>query len=371
MLYLVGFRREYSMKRIKFPKPTPDTKSYESTIQRGFQKYPERYENYLKYKNTGKLRELNYAPIKIDIENVSRCNLSCSMCQISKIKDRKRAKDLSIDDFKIIIDKLYGVFEIKIQGIGEPFLQADFFKMVEYASFKDIWVRTTTNATLLDRDEKYKRIIDAGIGEIQISIDGTTKDTYETIRINADFERMVQNCKLINNYCYSLEMDKTRMWVLLQRDNFHELHKFPAFAERLGFKRLTISMDISGWGDNVWTIENSDRNVSHEVLQDDIDRLLEESIRLGIDLTFWDITDKYTIKNICPWPFERAYISSDKFVVPCCMIGNPDKINFGNFNNFNFMDIWNGDEYKDFRESHINGNIPAICKYCYVIKREI
>lgn len=96
----------------------------------------------------------------------------------------------------------------KIQGIGEPFLHKDFIQMVEYASSRDIWTRSTTNATILhQKNENYKKIIDAGIGELQISVDGTTKESYELIRKGAHFERMIENCKLINSYCSSLGVE--------------------------------------------------------------------------------------------------------------------------------------------------------------------
>jgi pyrroloquinoline quinone biosynthesis protein E len=351
------------MKEVQFPEPKADLKSYEETIQRGFKRFPERFSNYQKYKGNGHVSKIEHLPAKMDFENVSRCNLRCEMCQMTAFDKGKRADDMAFDDFKRMLDSLEGVFEIKIQGIGEPFLGKDFTQMVEYANNKDIWTRSTTNATILDRNDNYRRIIDAGIGEIQISVDGTTKTTYEGIRRNAKFEKVAHNCELINKYCDELSIDKTRMWVLLQNENFDELEKFPAFAKELGFKRLTISMDVNGWGNEKKTEENRPKNVSHRITQKDIDGLLAESKALDIDLSFWDITTKYTGKNPCPWPFERAFISSDKKVVPCCMIGNPDIYSFGTLGDFN--EIWNSGQYEKFRSAHLSGNIPGVCKYCY------
>lgn len=351
------------MKILEFPKPTPDLKAYNKKLHAGFQKYPERHENFLKYKNSSKNAKIDYMPIKLDIENVSRCNLKCNMCQVSAWESSKRSMDMTFEDFKQILDEQYGVFELKIQGMGEPFLGKDFIKMVEYASSKDIWVRTSTNATLLDKKENYKRIIDAGIDEVQISVDGTTKDTYERIRINANFEVLVKNCKLINKYCESSNIDKTRMWVLLQKDNVKELHRFPEFAKELGFKRVAIILDVHGWGNDRLTDKNNQKKVAC-FKEEDVEKLLENARDLGVNLTFWDISDKYSQTNPCPWPFERTYISSDKKVVPCCMIANPDTFNFGTLDN-NFKNIWNSQRYLQFREAHLSGEVPSICKYCY------
>ncbi|TVM04137.1 MAG: hypothetical protein CV087_01705 [Candidatus Brocadia sp. WS118] len=351
------------MKTLELPKPAPDLKAYDRKLSAGFQKYPERHENFLKYKKSSRCAKIDYMPIKLDIENVSRCNLKCDMCQVSSWESLKRGADMTFEDFKRILDEQFGLIELKIQGMGEPFLGKDFIRMVEYASRKNIWVRTSTNATVLDRKENYKRIIDAGIDEVQISVDGTTKDTYERIRGNADFEVMMKNCKRINRHCDSLEIDKTRMWVLLQKDNRKELHHFPAFARELGFKRVAIILDVHGWGNDQLTDKNTQKKVAY-LGEEDVEKLLENARDLGINVTFWDISDKYSQTNLCPWPFERAYISSDKKVVPCCMIANPDTFNFGILDN-TFEDIWNSQRYVQFRQAHLSGKVPGVCKYCY------
>lgn len=351
------------MSSLNFPKPSPSTE-YQKTIDNGFKLYPKRFENYLAFKNSQKNANVSYLPTKLDFENVSRCNLSCEMCQMTTFANKKRAEDLSLEDFKNILDEQIGVYEIKIQGIGEPLLQGDgFIEMIKYAASKSIWVRSTTNATILHIHDNYKKLIDSGIGELQISVDGVSKEIYESIRINAKFDQVVQNCKLINEYAKTQKLEKTRMWVLLQSANLHELFLFPEFAKELGFDRLTISMDVNGWGNEEWTAKNESKKVSSKILQQDIDKLLEIAKNIGIDLTFWDISTKYSKDNLCPWPFERAYISSDKKVVPCCMIGNPDIFSFGEIKNF--ADVWNGKEYIEFRQKHILGDIPNICKFCY------
>ncbi len=346
--------------KLSLPKPQPE---YDDVIRRGFERFVKRYENYLKYKQNPRSCNPDYLPIKMDIENVSRCNLSCNMCLVSLTKTQKRADDLSLEDFKSILDEQVGVFEIKIQGIGEPFLHKDFIQMVSYAVEKDIWTRSTTNATLLHIDDNYKKIIDAGIGELQISVDGTRKESYEAIRKGARFEKVADNCKLINEYCTSLGVEKTRMWSLIQKDNIDELRSFPVFAKELGFNRLTLSLDVNGWGDEELTLRNKDKNVASLLDEDIAAEVLEISKDIGIDTTFWDISTKYSKQNLCPWPFERVFVSSDKMAIPCCMIANPDIFSFGEIGSF--KDIWDGEKYIEFRQAHLDGNIPPVCKFCY------
>ena len=81
--------------------------------------------------------------------------------------------------------------------------------------------------------------------------------------------------------------------------------------------------------------------------------------------------NKYSQKenNICPWPFSRLYISSDNRVVPCCIIGNPDIYEFENCENISISEkikkIWDSNDMNEFREAHLRGEIPEVCKFCY------
>lgn len=46
------------------------------------------------------------------------------------------------------------------------------------------------------------------------------------------------------------------------------------------------------------------------------------------------------------------------------MIANPDVSEIGRGKSF--LENWTGEEYRTFREAHIKGDIPSICKECYL-----
>ncbi len=350
------------------PKPAPDSISYNKNLHQALlnNNFKRNYEAYTQSKNK-KSSKLSYLPIKLDIENVSRCNFRCHKCQISTWPNGKRANDMSFENYKNLLDVMYGLIEIKLQGIGEPLLGGKtFFQMIEYARSKNIWVRTTTNASLLHLNDNYKKIIDSDVSELQISVDGTKKQIFESIRRGSDFELVVKNIKMINRYCMSKNLLKTRMWTCLQKSNFEYLVDFVKFAKELGFVRLTFSMNLHGWGQK----EFFDRNKS-ESIDDFLDKytllqLVEIGKKNGVEVTFWNNVSTYNWKeqkNLCPWPFERLYISSDMKVVPCCKISNPDVVNFGDANDI--INVWNSDTLVKFREMHLNGNLPDYCVGCY------
>ena len=91
------------MNALKFPLPKPDIAAYNEILQHGLDKYPQRKDNFNLHKICSRNIHIKYMPIKMDIEPVSRCNLNCDMCQMATFKNRKRAEDLSFDDFKDIL----------------------------------------------------------------------------------------------------------------------------------------------------------------------------------------------------------------------------------------------------------------------------
>lgn len=348
------------------PRPYADHELRKLNLETGFRLFPERKENYLKYKAATRGRVLDYMPIMLDIENVSRCNFHCTMCQVSDWPKFKRAADMSFNDFKTLVDSQYGLIEIKLQGMGEPLLGKSYFKMIEYARSKYIWVRSTTNASILHLHDNYKRLIDSDICEVQISVDGATRETYEKIRCGGRFKRVAQNCCLINQYGRDEQRMRTRMWVVVQKDNFHELEKLTVLASELGFNRLTFSLDLNDWGQEQWKMANDQVDVHDQFEVEKAEYLVSLGKKINVEVTFWFIDEKYKTgdpQKICPWPFERAYISSDMRIVPCCMMASPEVFDLGDAQYLSRE--WNNVKMKNFRMAHLIGAIPDVCKSCY------
>lgn len=352
--------------RTVLPMPAPDQVRYKSILKEGFKTFPERENNYLKYQEAKRGAKVDYLPIRVDIENVSRCNYHCTMCQVSDWDHFKRAEDMSISDYKKFMKEQYGLIEIKIQGMGEPLLSQDFFEMVKFARDRHIWVRSTNNGSLLHIKDNYKKLIDSDINEAIISIDGATDKTYETIRRGGKFKMVTRNCKMLNKYAVQNTDVRVRMWSVVQKENFHELEKFPALAGELGFNHLTFSLDLNDWGQDSWRDINDPVDMHNNFDIERAQNLISDGQQHGVDVTFWYLDEKYDFNDehkLCPWPFERSFISSDMRVVPCCMISNPEIYDLGDARKFN--DIWNGNDLQKFRQDHIDGNLPDICRTCY------
>jgi pyrroloquinoline quinone biosynthesis protein E len=356
------------LRELPAPEPAAGLEAYRRERELALASSPRRRENFEKY--TRSLRRsatVDYLPIKLDIENVSRCNFRCTMCVVSDWPKGKRGEDMELEDFKRLIDEQYGLVEIKLQGIGEPTLQGDdFFEMIRYARARHIWVRTTTNASLLHAKDNYKKLVDSDVNEIQISIDGADRATFESIRRGSRFEKVIENCKLINAYCREKGVTRTKMWTVAQRGNQHQLEDLVRLAHEAGFTNQVFSLELTNWGLAEWDVRNGQVNVEDSLDHDRLLALAEQGKQLGNKVWFWNITEKFSTSSpdkLCPWPFERAFVSSDSRTVPCCIIGNPDAYELGRGKGF--LETWNSDEYVAFRQAHLDGNLPKICEFCY------
>ncbi len=352
------------------PEPMPDKAAYDMERELRLQSSQACRENYKKFQTSKKSgTKLEYLPVKLDIENVSRCNFRCTMCQVSEWEKGKRAADMSFESFKALIDEQYGLVEIKLQGMGEPMMQGDdFFKMIQYARERNIWVRTVTNASLLHLKENYKKIIDSGVNEIQVSIDGADAETFQSIRRGSVFKKVVENCRLLNEYCEEKGVIRTKMWTVVQHANRHQLRELVDLASQMKFKSQVFSLNLSDWGQSYWRDRNDAVTDEFILNTDSAVKLADYGASLGIKVAFWNVSSKYSPESserICPWPFERAYVSSDMRVVPCCMIANPDILEIKGDLNEGFTRIWSGEDYATFRQRHLDGDIPPACQNCY------
>lgn len=352
------------------PQPAGGSEYYVAERERALEFSPKRRENFEKYqrwRDTG--GPVDFLPVKLDIENVSRCNFRCVTCVVSDWDKGKRADDMSPDGFRRLIDEQHGLVEIKLQGIGEPLMQGnDMIKMIEYARSQCIWVRTTTNASLLHLKDRHAKLIDSDVNEVQISVDGTDKKTFESIRQGSVFERVTENCRMINSYARDKGVERTKMWTVIQKENAHQLSELVEFAVELGFTNQVFMLQPNSWGVESWGERISSLSVADDLDTGFLSGLVEKGRGLGVRVAFWLANEKYSTdkrENLCPWPFERSYVGSDLRVSPCCMIGNPDVCEIGSGMGDSFSDIWFSDEYESFRSAHLDGDIPKVCQNCY------
>jgi len=79
--------------------------------------------------------------VQLDITNA--CNLTCGMCPIHHVGIEKTHIDYQM--FKKIVDKLDGVKEISLVGLGEPLTHPRIIDAIKYCKSKGMIVKITSN----------------------------------------------------------------------------------------------------------------------------------------------------------------------------------------------------------------------------------
>lgn len=132
------------------------------------------------------------------IENTSKCNARCISCPREKMSRQKTT--MPLDHFKVLVDqcKALGAELIQIGGYGEPLMDLGIVEKIAYVKASGIETFVTTNGSMLT-DKMGALLIDAGLDNLRISIDGTDHDAY--VRAHGlDYERL---CRNLDNFFHA------------------------------------------------------------------------------------------------------------------------------------------------------------------------
>lgn len=312
-------------------------------------------------------------PRHLQIEIITRCNLECIMCprtvalESAQSSAQKKAwqRQMNLENFRRIIDGIPKIQTLSLHGIGEPLMHPHIFEMVQIASSAGIAVRFTTNATLLN-SAKSERLLKAGLYRIIFSLDGATPETYETIRVGAKFDSVIENIQRFMSRRKDLNQNNPIVDInmVVTRQNYFEADKMIELCSELGVDGLILSPmqpPEKEFENNCCDTETWDALAK---------RARERAGRSGIKLYLRGgmrgnkkpIAKKQTHKCLHPW--TTAVVTMDGDVMPCCNI-HSKAFSMGNVFSQNFAELWNDTCYKNFRsELRQKGNIPKPCRWC-------
>ncbi|MCX6028255.1 MAG: radical SAM protein [Chloroflexi bacterium] len=132
-------------------------------------------------------------PDRLYIESTNICNLSCIMCPTGRKEQVRKKGTMDFELFKSIVDQMAPWVQATTLHIwGEPMLHPRIFDMIAYCRQQGLRSEISTNATLLN-EERSRKIFDAGLSAIYLCLDGMRPETYEQIRVNADYEKTNAN----------------------------------------------------------------------------------------------------------------------------------------------------------------------------------
>ncbi len=274
-------------------------------------------------------------PLTLTIESTAKCNLSCPMCLRQRIYFPPRNMELSL--FRKIIDDGRDFLEFVVPyGTGEPLLNPEIYDMIAYCTRNGIPAGISTNGTLLS-DKSSRRLIEAGLEYIIFAFDGATRETYETYRKGASFEKVRNN---ILNFLHVKKEMQSRIFCVVQ---------MVALKKNIKEAKALIQM---------WNVEGID----------DIRIKKDEVYNEGCAIPGSSLP-RPSLRRPCYLLWRGPmYIHYDGTVFPCCYIYPEEAI--GNIKKASLEEIWNSKKIVRLREAHIRGDLQdyKACQRCPAAK---
>ncbi|MBU1912275.1 MAG: radical SAM protein [Candidatus Omnitrophica bacterium] len=139
-------------------------------------------------------------PLFCDLLISEKCNLKCKTCYFWKygLDDK-----LTIEECKDFILSLKDIakipFEINLGG-GEPLLNKWILELVRYCVEQGLQPAISTNATLID-EEMAKKISDAGLHRLGISLEGINEETHDFLTgTKGAYSRLMKAIEYLKKY---------------------------------------------------------------------------------------------------------------------------------------------------------------------------
>ena len=255
------------------------------------------------------------------------CNSRCPACPYTSRPDirRQHRKNMVMqwEIFKRLADECgpNGTL-LRLCGGGEPFLYPDLGRTVKYAKDRGCKVSIITNGSV-----DVSEVIDVA-DMIEFSVDAGTSEEYKKIRVGLDWDKLNKNVR--NAY---LKRKKTKLICSIINQKGIDLERAKRHWEFLDAVQVRKYLTFKG--------DVQDRSA------DDTPFLPPEK------------------RVPCPWLFDRMCITTEGDFTYCGADVRCDYV-IGNIKDRTIADVWNGPEYAEIRNAHLNrrGGEVKMCAEC-------
>ena len=286
-------------------------------------------------------------PFSLTTEPTNLCNLSCPECPTGNKTSVVPKGKMHFGLYKSLIDDLepYVIYQM-LYFQGEPFLNPEIYKMIRYSESKKIYTTLSTNGHYIDKDNFHK-IINSGLKEIIISLDGTTQEIYEKYRIGGNLNKVLEGIKYLVEFKkkHKLKYPIIRIQYLVFKYNEHQLDEIKKLCKNLYVDKLEIK-----------SAQIYDSNKTHLIPANrKYARYVNQNGKLIL---------KHKLKNKCFRIWSTIVVTWQGKVIPCCFDKNNNHV-IGNIIKENTLQLWKSNEFLDFRKLLLKSREEiSICRNC-------
>jgi MoaA/NifB/PqqE/SkfB family radical SAM enzyme len=335
----------------------------------------------------------------IQVEITTKCNAQCIYCPHLYFKE---TRDMPMKIFYGIASCLSNTNLVYLQGWGEPLLNDNLFRMIEFCKMKDKLVGFTTNGQLLE-EKIIVELIDLKLDILCVSLAGTTSPTHNRLRKGNDFDQIISNLNLLRELKKQKNASKPNLHIayLMLESNFEEMRNIILLVQKLGAKQVIASNLTLITGKKLFAEALFNNKQNYDYYSSVLEQIKKEALKKDIIFFYHNpipspfLSELNCSENIC----NALVIDVDGNVSPCVftmpslnknLIINDNKIpshyfqnqvfplkekRFGNIESESLFEIWNKKSYSAFRnyfdktiEAILDSKIferPECCAKCY------
>ena len=133
------------------------------------------------------------------------------------------------------------IARVVLHGVGEPMLVKDLPRMIRYLKDRGAYVLFNTNGTVLSA-RNGRKIADAGLDELRVSLDAADARTFKIIRGKDYFNRIVRNVRafMAQQAQEGLERPKVSLWLTGLKLTTAQLPAIVRIAADIGVREVYL-----------------------------------------------------------------------------------------------------------------------------------
>lgn len=354
--------------------------------------------------------ELRSWPRILDLGLTLKCNLRCVMC----ISRHLPQIDLASDCLARVEPYLDYCEQVTWNDAGELFASPrlrDFLRLSQRVHPPISYV--STNLQLIG--PHVDAVVGSGLTHLSVSIDAARRETYETIRVGARWDRLIANLEALQRRKRELGTPWPRLTFVfvLMRRNLGELVEFVDFAQHFGASRIEV-FRLSPTHTGLERDEAPSQDEARAVYK----QALRRAGQIGIEIqhTFFNNqvllaemqreevstpqenhdtasglpptsaepppetalpppleslhNRRFEVSSgllpVCPAPWREFLIQTDGKVRACCY----SREVMGDLSTQSLPEIWNGPAYRDFRRRIVLRDF-RYCRDCHLLARTL
>jgi MoaA/NifB/PqqE/SkfB family radical SAM enzyme len=241
-------------------------------------------------------------PFRVSLELTQNCNFKCIMCAQSweeKFQRYRPEFNMSMELFVKLAEQFFPTaVNVDLRGFGETTVLPHWPEVVDVLeTFPYIEWNLVSNLSL-NRDDLWDKMMKSNF-VVGASIDGASKETFETIRVNGNFARTRHNLGVIREAIKRHGSGYLYFVSVVQRMNAHEMRAVVELAHEFGVNEVQFHIVI---GPKHLRIQDDSF-----MFDDKYPRYAAEALDAGLELgVYTTFNDVVLTRRADPEKLERA-----------------------------------------------------------------